>query len=111
MPCPLNVTNAAIFLMINMRYQDIYLLGADHSWLKEVHVSEQNEVIMGYEHFYGDTSYYKIDSTLSQWLKTEVKTFESHDMLQRYAVSCDVNVYNSTKGSFIDAYSRKYLFE
>lgn len=110
LPFPMNVLNAAIYVMINMKYQNIYLLGADHSWLNSFYINENNDLIMGDRHFDGANDF-KHPSTLSKWLKTQVITFESHEKLQQYAVSCDVNIYNATKGSLIDAYPRKYLFE
>jgi hypothetical protein len=110
-PCAMNVLNAAINIMINMRYQNIYLLGADHSWLKQFYINNNNEIIVGDEHFFGNTEVIKIPVKFSRWLKTLSNAFESHDKLQRYANSCNVNIYNSTDGSFIDAYPRKNLFE
>lgn len=109
MPMPENVLNCSIFLLINLRYKNIYLLGADHTWLKEVHVSDKNEVVMGYEHFYGDTNVVKLDSTLSQWLETQYLCFRNHDRLRGYADFLNINIFNSTEGSFIDAYERKII--
>lgn len=109
MPKPENVLNGCIYLLINLHYKDIYLLGADHTWLKEVNVNERNEVIMGYEHFYGDTNVVKLDSSLSEWLLTQYNCFKVHDRLRCYADYMNVNVYNATKGSFVDAYERKYI--
>lgn len=106
---PETVLNCAIFLLINLNYKNIYLLGADHTWLKEVNVNEKNEVVMGYEHFYGDPNVVKLDSTLSEWLYTQYSCFKVHDRLREYADYMKVNVYNSTRGSFIDAYERKYV--
>lgn len=109
MPRPENVLNASIYLLVNLHYKNIYLLGADHSWLREVNVSEKNEVVMGYEHFYGDTNVVKLDSTLSEWLLTQYYCFKAHDRLRNYADYMKVNIFNATRGSFVDAYERKYI--
>ncbi len=109
MPKPENVLNGCIYLLTNLHYKNIYLLGADHTWLKEVNVNEKNEVIMGYEHFYGDTNVVKLESTLSEWLLTQYNCFKVHDRLRAYADYMNVNVYNATKGSFVDAYERKCI--
>lgn len=108
MPIAMNVLCASTFLMINLGYKDIYLLGADHSWLESFYVNDNNEVILGDRHFYGEQAV-KCPSTLSQWLYNVATGFRTHERISEYAEYMGVHVYNATKGSYVDAYPRKDL--
>ena len=54
MPRPHNVLIPSIILSMRMGFKKIYLAGADHSWLKEIFVSEDNEVFLTQKHFYDE---------------------------------------------------------
>ena len=41
-----NVVVAATYSSLLMRYKDIFLLGTEHSWMRDVHVNDRNEVIL-----------------------------------------------------------------
>lgn len=114
MPRPHNVFIPSIFLAINLSFTKIFLLGADHSWLKEIHVNEQNEVLIDQKHFYD-----KEDSTPRPMLKKGqdkrrlhevlikfVYAFEGYFILERYAIHRKIKIINATPGSFIDAFER-----
>lgn len=115
MPLPMNVSNAAIFLMTNWGYKDIYLLGVDHTWLKNFNIDpETNALISDDQHFYGKE---KLNLNkrgkgvrFDEWLYNQYMGFHAHWRLSEYAKSRGVNVYNSTRVSLIDCYERKYLF-
>ena len=51
-PAPRNVMIPAIILSMRMQCPNIYLAGADHSWLKDISVNEKNEVLLNDKHFY-----------------------------------------------------------
>ncbi len=108
MPRAMNVMCASIFLMINLGYREIYLLGADHSWLESFYVNERNQVILGDKHFYGDQSVV-CPYSLSKWLQNVSTGFRTHERLSEYANYMGVKVYNATEGSYIDAYERKKI--
>ena len=110
MPTAMNVLCAAIFLMINVGYKKIYLLGADHSWLSSFFINDDNEVILGDKHFYGDQTI-KCPYSLSKWLYNQHVGFKSHERLEEYARYRNVEVLNATKGSYIDAYKREYIID
>ena len=54
MPRPHNVLIPSLANAINMGYKTIYLLGADHSWLSEISVNDQNQVLINQKHFYDE---------------------------------------------------------
>lgn len=108
MPQAMNVLCASIFLMTNLKYQNIYLLGADHSWLDSFFVNEKNELILSDRHFYG-TDQIKRNTTISVWLNKISVCFLIHEYLSEYAQYRGVNVWNATEHSYIDAYVRKEL--
>ena len=115
MPRPHNVLIPCIKISIELKYKKVYLLGADHSWLKELFVAENNEVYLTQKHFYdalnakpelmyqGTTNKKR---NLAQVLMKFVHSFNSYYILNNYATKNKVKVLNATKGSFLDAFER-----
>lgn len=108
MPRPQNVLNTSIFLAINLNYKTINLYGADHSWLKTLHVNDDNIVCFEDSHFYSDKSLSRKGDigSLSFLLSLYVMAFDTHLRLQDYAQSLGIDILNHTSGSYIDAYKR-----
>ena len=111
-----NVLVAAIFLCLNMGYKKIFLLGADHSWHKQICVSNDNNVYITSDHFYDKrqppvciyykdgqkTQPFKIHELFQQWSNV----FKQYHDLNRYASHLGAKVYNASKVSYIDAFER-----
>ena len=106
MPLPQNVTNAAIYCAIFLRYKRIYLYGVNHSWMVDLRVDEKNRIYTDYKHFHADCpeKYFLKKGVLELHLRAYANTFASHTVLDEYSRACGVRVYNRTRGSFIDAY-------
>jgi hypothetical protein len=128
MPRPHNVLVGGLFLGIMMGYKDIFIHGADHSWLNEIYVAPDNMVYLSQKHFYdtqvdADDHYagpkkrpmYSTNEKkvrkLHEVLEKFTVTFQSYWELKRYAIQKRVSVYNLTPESFIDAFERKNLNE
>lgn len=115
MPRPHNVLIPSIFLLINSGYRKIYLWGADHSWLKDISVDEQNNALINQKHFYDEhTSVARpLDwkgvgaRKLHEILYKFMTAFASYFVIDEYAKSRNVRIINKTKGSFIDAFERE----
>lgn len=116
MPRPRNVLIPAIMTAIKSGFKEIHLAGADHGWLSTLSVSDDNQVISIQPHFYKDnanekkrvTSVYR-NVKLHEILLSFHIAFKSYHKLEDYAKSRGYNIYNSTPGSFIDAFPRKPL--
>lgn len=116
MPRPRNVLVPAIMTAIRAGFRDIYLAGADHGWLTTLSVSEENEVVSIQPHFYKDndeekkrvTSVYR-NVRLHDILLSFHLAFKSYHSVEAYAQSLGCRIYNSTPGSFIDAFTRRPL--
>lgn len=114
MPRPHNVLIPSLFLSINMSYEKIYLLGVDHSWLKDIWVTEDNRVLLTQKHFYdadrakplpmnkGGRGERKLHEVLQKFLYA----FRGYFILNGYAKSKEVQILNLTEGSYIDAFER-----
>lgn len=117
MPRPHNVLIPAIAVALRMSFKKIYLAGADHSWLPEIVVTDNNEVLMNQKHFYdhNTSSAQKVSkedlssSNLHTILYHMHVAFKSYFVLQRYALKMGKEVINITPGSFIDAFPRLKL--
>ncbi|MBI4647577.1 MAG: hypothetical protein HY738_13550 [Bacteroidia bacterium] len=114
-PRPHNVLIPCIKFAIEMKYNTIFLLGAEHSWLKEIVVSENNHVYFKNRHFYDDQAvkpqvmYRGTKSqarTLGEMLMKFVHTFNSYFILRDYAEKNYIKILNATKDSYIDAFER-----
>jgi hypothetical protein len=113
MPRPHNVLIPSLMIGINMGYNIIVLLGADHSWLPELSVNDNNEVLVCQKHFYdqntakpavmgkrGGTR--KLHEILHKWQLS----FQAYFEINEYAKSQKTKIYNATPNSFIDAFER-----
>ncbi len=114
MPRPHNVLLPSIWLTINMQYQNIYLIGADHSWLPEISVTDDNQVLINQKHFYDNstsvpkpmlkaTGHRKLYEILDKF----TLAFKGYFILKDYASTKNVKIWNATPNSFIDAFDRK----
>ena len=114
MPRPRNVLIPALMIAIRAGFTDIYIAGADHSWLETIRVDNDNHVVSVQPHFYNDSDAEKKRSVteykgyhLHDILKSFCSAFNSYHQIARFARSRGVNIYNSTEGSYIDAFPRK----
>lgn len=114
LPRPRNVLIPAIMVGIWLDYKDIYLLGADHSWLRTLDVDENNNVVSIQPHFYadGEEEHKRVatlfrNTRLHELLWGFHLAFKGYHAIQRYASTIGVNIYNSTPGSYIDAFPRR----
>lgn len=117
-PRPHNVLIPSLFHGINLTYSNIYLLGAEHSWLNEITVDQNNNVFVGHRHFYKEQQTnpqikknYQENMLLHEVLHTFMTAFKGYHDLQAYSETKEVKIYNSTPGSFIDAFERKELID
>jgi len=116
LPRPHNVLVPSLLRAINLGYEEIIFLGADHSWLPELSVNSKNQVLVNQKHFYDEES-----SIARQMHKNEGRgnrrihevlhkfmlTFEAYHSLNDYAVKRGVKIVNLTEASFIDAFDKK----
>jgi len=114
MPRPHNVMIPSLFTGIQMRFKTIYLLGADHSWLREISVNDDNVALINQKHFYDETSS-KPDTLdksgkgarkLHEILFKLMNAFASYFVIKDYAESQGCRILNATPNSFIDAFDR-----
>lgn len=116
MPRPRNVLIPSIMTGIWLGYKRIYLLGADHSWLKTLGVNDRNEVVSVQPHFYKEDDREQervkeeyVRHPLHEVLESMMIAFRSYHRIQRYAVARGVEILNATPGSMIDAFPRSSL--
>lgn len=116
MPRPRNVLIPSIMIGLWLGFKEIYLTGADHSWMKTIRVNESNEVVSVQPHFYDDNaseqervaSVYK-GVHLHDVVRSFYVAFHSYFAISRYAAHIGAHIYNATPGSFIDAFPRRVL--
>ncbi len=116
LPRPRNVLIPAIMTGIWLGYKEIYLLGADHSWLRTLDVDEDNTVVSIQPHFYsdGEEEHRRVatmfrDIRLHELLWGFHLAFKGYHAIRRYASTVGISIYNSTPGSYIDAFPRRNI--
>ena len=116
MPRPRNVLIPSIMVGIWLGYKEIYLLGADHSWLKTLSVNDRNEVVSIQPHFYKEDSREQqrvnevyVNRQLHEVLESMMIAFKSYHRIREYADRCGTQIFNSTPSSMIDAFERASL--
>lgn len=118
-PRPHNVIIPAIMNAIYLKYETIALIGADHSWLGEISVSEDNVALVNQKHFYDENEtrsepmndYVVRSRKLHEMLHKFQLTFKGYWEINEYIEQKNVKIYNCSEVSFIDAFERKQLNE
>lgn len=113
-PRPHNVLIPSIAMGLRMPFRKVYLAGADHSWLPEISVTEDNVVLMHQKHFYdqnqSQAATVKQENLHSARLYTILYhmyvAFKSYFVLEAYAQHLGKEIINVTPGSYIDAFKR-----
>lgn len=115
-PRPRNVLIPSIMVAIWLGFKKIYLVGADHSWMRTLEVNEQNEVVSVQPHFYNDgkdeqarVRHEYRNYRLHQIVESFAVAFKSYHDIANFAASRGVSIINATPGSFIDAFPRGSL--
>lgn len=116
MPRPRNVLIASLMIALREGYREIAIVGADHTWSRDLKVDDDNHVVSVQKHFYEDGK--KEEERVYQ----EYKGYHLHDILDslriafrsyhhiaRYAAGIGARIENCTPGSFIDAFPRGKL--
>jgi hypothetical protein len=127
MPRPHNVLIPTILHAINLDFRNIYMVGADHSWLSEIFVSKSNEVFLSQKHYYDDQTEKQNHSVnkpipkpmyrgtsnekrkLHEVLEKFAISFKSYWTLNEFAESKNIKIWNCTENSFIDAFEKKSI--
>ena len=114
LPRPHNVLIPTIVLSCNLGFEKIYLWGADHSWLKDIWVNDNNLVLLTQKHFYDQKSATpkpmdklgKGSRKLHEILQKFAYAFEGYFILRNYAGWRGNKIINATPDSYIDAFER-----
>lgn len=112
-----NVMVACLFLAINMGYKNVTIVGADHSWHKDLVVNDNNVVCIEHHHFYHGKDEIKLVPfkkvsfnedvfTMEEAFFTLSKVFKGYEEINKYARVKGVNIFNGGIGSFVDAFKR-----
>lgn len=114
MPRPHNVLIPSIMISLFLNFRKIYLFGTDHSWMKDIWVTEENEVLLNQKHFYDeDTSRAKPMDKLGKGkrklyevLQKFVYAFYGYFEIEAFSKTKGQDIINCTEGSYIDAFQR-----
>lgn len=116
LPRPRNVLIPALMEGIREGYEEIYIVGADHTWIHSLYVDDDNRVMSVQPHFYKDDprelerqARMFAGLRLHNILESMTIAFRSYHAVRKYADRKGVRIYNSTPGSLIDAFTRKPL--
>ena len=115
MPRPHNVLIPSLILAIQSGYKEINVVGADHSWIEELTVNENNEAMVHQKHFYDEDSskseaMYKLGRRprlLHEILEKFVYAFRSYHFIRQFSEKKGAKIWNLTPKSFIDAFDRR----
>lgn len=113
MPRPRNVLIPAIMIAIWLKYKEIILVGADHSWMETLRVNDHNQIMAVQKHFYQDSEQEECRVAeeyrgyhIHQIVNSMAIAFKSYCQIANYAARRGVKIYNATPGSYIDAFER-----
>ena len=115
-PSFVNVLIMIEYICLNEGFKKIYLYGADHSFLSNLMVDDNNTLRIGDSHFYGNATVarYHKDGTpwrIAEFIYDKYLTFVEHDVMRHYADYLGAEIINCTKCSLIDSYVRLSMIE
>lgn len=108
MPRPRNVLVACCMVSLKLPYERIYLAGADHSWMKEIWVDDNNVVQEDRAHFYDKKGTTRVTSPYKLYMLVESMAiaFRSYLYVEEYSRKLGKKIINVSDGSYIDAFER-----
>lgn len=110
MPRCQTVVNFAICAAINIKYENVYLYGADHTWTRDLFVDNDNVVCYGDRHVYNkELTVIKKKENFAELLKCFAMMFDAHYLIEDFSKSQGVTIYNCSSDTFLDAYERKKM--
>lgn len=106
LPGSRNVSCAAIQLLANIGYKDIYLYGVEFSWTKTMDVDIENgKMYFNDRHFYSKSEIrYFGKGGYKWWLSSIIEMLTETEKVADYANTEGIRVVNRTQGSFVDAF-------
>ncbi len=117
MPRAQTVIIAALTLMVNRKFDTVYLFGADTSWHEQIRLNDQNQLLIKQMHFYekpadvrhelvySDKHRQRTSSMAAQFLSLH-NVFRGYEVLRDYAEHRGVKILNASAKSYIDAFER-----
>lgn len=111
-PSFVNVLLMIEYICLNEGFKKIYLYGADHTFLNNLIVDDDNVLRVEDTHFYGSEKVYAAvhdDGTpwgVSEYIYNKYLTFVEHEVMRNYADYLGAEIINCTKCSWIDSYVR-----
>ena len=118
-PRPHNVLIPGIMNAIFLNYKTIAIVGADHSWLGEISVNNNNEALVHQKHYYDEQTsrpekvqdYITRPRKLHEILHKFYLSFKGYWDILKFSKKRNVNIYNCSEVSMIDTFERKSLSE
>jgi hypothetical protein len=120
MPQSRNVMMPSLFLCINMRFKNVYIVGADHTWHENMYVNEQNQLMVKHVHFFNNQEsvsyvpFYKDEHKaeifrVAEFFYELATAFHGYGVIKKYGNLCHTNIYNCSETSFIDDFERRKI--
>jgi len=114
MPRPHNVLIPSLMIALALGFKKIFLFGADHSWLKDVWVDDNNNVLLKQKHFYDldrvkprHMDYLgKGKRKMHEVLIKFYHSFKGYFEIDAFSKHEGTDIYNCTPDSYIDAFER-----
>jgi hypothetical protein len=109
-PMSKTVSIAAVYLALFMRYENVFILGMEHSWIKGLKVNCDNSISNSLEHFYKTKdSGVARPNKLSEFLYSQASVFAAHEDLHAFSLEISSRIINCTPDSYLDCYSRSTI--
>jgi hypothetical protein len=109
-----NVLIFTLFILTRKSTKNIFLFGAENDWHVNVIVNKDNFLELRDRHLYSENKEIKPivllngnnRRTMAELLESSVKVFRAYMELEKYAQKRNVNIYNCSGNSMIDAFER-----
>jgi hypothetical protein len=105
------VINAALMLAIYSEYRQIFLMGTEADWIKNLRVDKDNHLWLNDTHFYKENERVILPDKMHNQCLSLYYAFRTYTDIEHYSKHCKVKIYNLTPSSFIDAFEKTPLLK
>lgn len=88
-------------------YKKIFILGAEHDWIKNIEVNDKNQLILNDLHFYdGENNKRILEFNMIDEYRSLYLLYKEYMKIKQFSEYMNCKIYNATNGGLLDIFER-----
>lgn len=102
-----NCILTGIYIGIMNNYKKIFILGAEHDWIKNIEVNDKNQLILNDLHFYdGENNKRILEFNMIDEYRSLYLLYKEYMKIKQFSEYMNCKIYNATNGGLLDIFER-----